>query len=790
MKSKPNLRKFFPALLASALLLSISACKSEGDHVTPDDVTASSSDAAIASAPEISTFTSTRQTISLGDTTQLRAEFTHGSGSVDHSVGTIQSGSAVTVAPPETITYVLTVTGGNTDQRSIEDHQGNQDDQDDPVSVTRSLTITVVPAPEITRFTASRLSIVPGQSSDISAVFSQGTGSIDNSIGTVSSGVAYTVSPSVTTTYLLAVSNAAGTRVTRELTITVVTASDNNNLGALELSAGSLDQTFQADQLHYTATLGYLVNSLQLSAIAEHPDASITINGIALAPDAVSQAITLSTGENTLIPIVVTAASGLSQTYTLTVTRQTAAGFAQQAYVKASNTGAGDDFGYALALSGDTLAVGAYREASNTRGIDGDQDNNSIVGAGAVYVFARSGGLWHQQAYLKASNSDANDGYGIALSLSGDTLAVGAYYEGSNATGVDGEQANNSAPGAGAVYVYTRAAGSWSQQAYIKASNTRAQTYFGYALALAGDMLAVGAYGENSGATGVDSDQQDTSAVHAGAVYIFTRSGDTWGQQAYLKASNAEASDNFGVALSLSGNTLAVGAYREASGSGGINGDKTNNSAPAAGAVYVFTHNQGVWNEQAYLKASNPEECDNFGYALALSGDTLAVGAFGEDSSATGIDGSQTNNGAANAGAVYVFTRYAEVWSQQAYIKATNAGTADNFGAALALTGDTLAVGAYGEAGNSTGIDGHQGNDSASQSGAVYIFTRSDGTWSQQTYIKASNTNASDQFGRSLALSGGTLMIGAHWEDSSATGIDGDQADNSRADAGAVYIFQ
>src|SRR5690349_9185924 len=146
----------------------------------------------------------------------------------------------------------------------------------------------------------------------------------------------------------------------------------------------------------------------------------------------------------------------------------------QQGYLKASNTNANDQFGYLIAFSGDTLVVGAPQEGSNATGVNGDQANNSAPNAGAVYVFTRTGGVWTQQAYLKASNTDANDQFGVSVALSGDTLAVGAMFEDSNATGVNGNQADNSAPGAGAVYVFTRTGGVWTQQAYLKASNTDA----------------------------------------------------------------------------------------------------------------------------------------------------------------------------------------------------------------------------------------------------------------------------------------------------------------------------
>ena len=336
--------------------------------------------------------------------------------------------------------------------------------------------------------------------------------------------------------------------------------------------------------------------------------------------------------------------------------------WSQQAYVK-SNTGAGDRFGVSLSLSadGDALAVGAFFEDSAATGIGGNEDDESITFAGAVYVFVRSGGSWSQQAYVKASNTGAGDQFGgsVSLSADGDTLAVGAHGEDSNATGIGNTDPNdNSAIDAGAVYVFVRSGRSWSQQAYVKASNTGAGDQFGVSLSLSadGDTLAVGATSEDSGNT----NPNDNSAGNAGAVYVFVRSGGSWSQQAYVKASNTDAGDRFGESVSLSadGDTLAVGARLEDSGAMGIGGNQGDESANAAGAVYVFVRSGGNWSQQAYVKASNTGANDFFGGSLSLSadGDTLAVGARDEESGATGVGNTNPNdNSISNAGAVYLY---------------------------------------------------------------------------------------------------------------------------------------
>jgi hypothetical protein len=272
-----------------------------------------------------------------------------------------------------------------------------------------------------------------------------------------------------------------------------------------------------------------------------------------------------------------------------------------------------------------------------------------------------------------------------------------------------------------------------------------------------------------------DGDQDDDSAPYSGAVYVFRRSGTAWLLEAYLKASNTGSDDHFGASVALSGDTLTVGAPGEDSAATGINGNQDDNAATGSGAVYVFRRSGTAWLQQAYLKASNTGGGDYFGNSVALAGDTLAVGALYE--------------GSAAQGAVYVFRRTGTTWLQEAYLKASNTGGGDYFGNSVALAGDTLAVGALGEKSAATGVGGNQDDDSASESGAVYVFRRTGTTWLQDAYIKASNTDASDRFGHSVALTGDTLAVGALGEQSAATGVGGNQGDNSVERSGAVYIF-
>ena len=289
----------------------------------------------------------------------------------------------------------------------------------------------------------------------------------------------------------------------------------------------------------------------------------------------------------------------------------------------------------------DWSAIRAAHEANRHNGDFGDGGARYVLGADPLA----------QQAYLKASNTDPLDLFGYSVAVSGDTVVIGAYSEDSNATGVNGNHGDNSANAAGAAYVFVRdEGGNWNQQAYLKASNTDVTDLFGYSVAVSGDTVVVGAYSEDSSATGVNGDQGDNSAAGSGAAYVFVRNGTTWSQQAYLKSSNSTSSgagDNFGVRVAVSGDTIVVGAHLEDSNATGVNGNDANNSALDSGAAYVFVRNGSSWSQQAYLKASNTGTLDWFGLLLAVSGDTIVVAAYREDSNATGINGNQGNGGSA-----------------------------------------------------------------------------------------------------------------------------------------------
>jgi len=436
----------------------------------------------------------------------------------------------------------------------------------------------------------------------------------------------------------------------------------------------------------------------------------------------------------------------------------------QQAYVKASNPGQNDHFGSSVALSkdGSTMAVAAHWEASAATGINGNQNDDSIPQAGAVYVFTRTGTTWTQQAYVKASNTGkadegnvAGDGdqFGFSLALSGDgnTLAVGAITEDGGAQQINGNDKDDSAQSAGAVYVFNRTATTWRQQAYVKGATVEAGDLFGFSMGLSddGNTLAAAAFNESGSGRGVNP-PHDNKFGGSGALFVFTRQNGSWSQQAYIKGSRSEPSDGFGFATSISadGNTIAVGSGDEACLTPGIDPPGCADDAPPnrganiwVGAAYVFVRNGSTWREQTFIKAPNARPYNSFGVRLALSGDgnTLAVSSYLEDNAARGVRPPQVQQ--------FLIQEIFNAWREH--------------------------------------------KNEAEESGALYVFTRTGVTWTAGAYIKSANNDAGDEFGSAVAVSGDgrTIVAGAHQEDSAARGVNGNQADNSAADSGAAYVF-
>lgn len=422
-------------------------------------------------------------------------------------------------------------------------------------------------------------------------------------------------------------------------------------------------------------------------------------------------------------------------------------------YFKASNTEAGDGFGRSVALSGDgmLMAVGANSEDSNATGINGDQADNSEQYTGAVYLFRREGAVWRQTAYVKPSSSAASFlsfGDSLALSQDGSTLAVGVKKDYS-----------------GSVYVFRNINNAWIQQAYLKADNSEYLDRMGSSIAISadGNTLIAGAPDEDSDATGINGDGSTNNATGSGAAYIFSFQNDTWSQTAYLKASNSGYGDQFGrsVAINSGANIIIVGASDEDSSATGINGEQLNNSGADSGAVYVFSREGDTWSQQAYLKAPTSIYSNNFGIGVSVSGNGDTLGVVSESS-------------------FYIYGKEFEEWSLYAAFETVG----NLYGTDIPLTEDGLSF--FKAVGSGYGSDiGLTDNSSH-----VMQYKKVEGVWQLYKTFKASN-NVVGYFGNSFDIDdGGTILAaGSSYEESISTGIQGNQDDTSASAAGAVYVY-
>jgi len=364
-----------------------------------------------------------------------------------------------------------------------------------------------------------------------------------------------------------------------------------------------------------------------------------------------------------------------------------------------SDGAAGDYFGYSVSISGDTAVVGAYADDGNK---------------GSAYVFVRSGTTWSQQAKLIASDGAASDQFGQSVSISGDTVVVGAPG--------DDDKGNLS----GSAYVFVRSGTTWSQQAKLIASDGAAVDFFGYSVSLSGDTAVVGAT------------LGDGNVTNSGSAYVFVRSGTTWSQQDELKAGDGAALDFFGRSVSISGDTVAVGAYWDDA---------------KKGSAYVFLRSGTSWSQQAKLTASDGAADDLFGVSVSISGDTVVVGAHENDDDGT------------SSGSAYVFERTGTSWSEEQKLTADDGAAYDYFGISVSINGDTAVVGAYRNDVNDT------------SSGSAYVFERTDSTWSQQSKLTPSDGAQDDFFGHSVSISGDTVVVGAYYDD------------DDGADSGSAYVY-
>jgi hypothetical protein len=367
----------------------------------------------------------------------------------------------------------------------------------------------------------------------------------------------------------------------------------------------------------------------------------------------------------------------------------------QRQKITSTPRGVGAQFGNAVAISGNTMVVGAR------------YDGTAASQAGAAYVYILNGGAWTQQAVLLAGDAAAADKFGYSVAISENTIVVGAFND-------DSPLSN-----AGSAYVFVRNGTTWTQQQKLTAADQTADDQFGSAVAIGGDVIAVGAN---------HADLPGNS--EAGAVYVFLRTGTVWAQTQRLSPSlDVLLGDHFGDSLAMSGNKVIIGA----------SGDDTPQTS--AGAVYVFIETgTATYTLQQKLTIPDGTNGDQFGFSVACEGNTLVGGAT-EDTPIVGQPA---------YGAAYVFEFNGSTWQSQGKLVASDGSSVDRFGYSVAVSNNVIAVGARED---DTAVGG--------DAGSAYIFTRSGTSWTQQPRLNPTDPLNGDRFGGSVALSFGNLIIGA-----------------------------
>lgn len=421
------------------------------------------------------------------------------------------------------------------------------------------------------------------------------------------------------------------------------------------------------------------------------------------------------------------------------------------------NRSAQDKYGTAVVGQGDTLVVTSTGDSYDANG------RNYVTGAGAAYVWIWTGSSWVLQQKVVPSERIANDNFGWAVALDGDTMAVSSTVHSLDANGA------NSVSGAGAVWVFTRQFGVWSQVQKVvpEGTNSRiASDNFGTALSLNGIHLAVGVPYQDYDDSGANP------ITNAGAVFIFEKSGSTWVQKQKISAPSGGgpriAGMRFGQAVDIRDSMMVIGAPSD-----GANQDNTQNISDA-GSAYVFMKVGSTWNFAQKLVGTGSRQAeDKFGTAVAASGTTLVVGSPNH-----GYGANETGNYLSNSGAVYHYEWMSGEWMFRQKILPSERRTGDQFGSFLAIENDVLVVGVPN---NSYDI---AGSSVMSGSGSVFVFTRENGgMWSQSQKLVASDRAAGASFGSSVAVNGNHIIVGSPNCATDSNGV------NSLASAGAVYVF-
>ena len=335
-------------------------------------------------------------------------------------------------------------------------------------------------------------------------------------------------------------------------------------------------------------------------------------------------------------------------------------------------------------------------EFGKSTAIDGSY---AVVGApscsgrkGAVLVYHNNGNNWEPIAHLTAADGNSYDYFGQSVSISGNQIIVGAYG--------DDDKGSKS----GSVYVFEKHQSKWIQKAKLTASDGSSYDYFGYSVGISGDYIIVGA------------DQDDNGK---GSVYVFEKKASGWIQTEKLTASCDEENDYFGHSVCISNDQIVVGAYRG------------NNFK---GSVYVFEKQESGWVQSSNLTAPDAARNDYFGKSVSISGNQIAVGAYGNG-----------NLG----GATYVFEKQESEWRLSTKLIASDGTYSDCFGYSVSISDNKIVVGAYND------------DDKGSESGSVYIFKKQEKGWRQHEKLTASDGDSNDYFGYSVSTSDFDIVVGA-----------------------------
>ncbi len=473
--------------------------------------------------------------------------------------------------------------------------------------------------------------------------------------------------------------------------------------------------------------------------------------------------------------------------------------FQQSFKVVANDRQETDQFGEALAISGNIAVVGAPFEDHDLTGTSSSLFNNGYTSeSGSAYIYEKNDkGEWIFKQKLIANDRQTDDLFGISVAISGNVIIIGAVNESHNALGTVGSTTTSHGfkVHAGAAYVFEKnASGNWYQSQKIVANDRDIDDKFGRDVAVSGNTILVSADGETN-ITNVPDFFGGT-----GAVYVFEKnSSGVWTQQQKLTSSDAQGGDLFGSSIAISGSYCAIGAPLEdhneyASAFATVN---TADFKASAGAVYIFKKlANGNWQQEQKIVASDRQAGDLFGQDVDIFNKDIIVGVAEEDHNMNGTASSTTSTHgyASEAGAAYIFeANSVGIWSQKNKLVAPDRQAGDYFGNSVAISNNIAVIGARNEAHNLLGTSTSTTNHGfAEQSGSAYIFKRvANANWSYAEKIIANDKQELDQFGCTVSISGNNLLIGAKWEshDQTGTTLSTSNSNGHTPDAGSVYFY-